>query len=121
MPVPVAFLAFANDETQHLPMLEEESRNLDLMLRDWHMRGLIELRVIRSASLKDIYDTINQYKDRIAIFHYSGHATSTKLCLEDEEANAFGIARMLATQARSSLQLVYLNGCSTREHVQKLH
>lgn len=121
MKAPVIFLAFANDNDDHLATLEEESRRLELMLTDWHQKGLVELYIVRKASLQDIYNAITRFKDRLAIFHYAGHANGAQLCLDDEAVNAVGIAQLLQSQAKAQLKLVFLNGCSTYDQVEKLH
>jgi hypothetical protein len=53
------------------------------------------------------------------IFHYSGHANSDVLQLEGNNAHAEGFAKLLEIVA-PSVQLVFLNGCSSYGHVKRL-
>ena len=64
-----------------------------------------------------------KYRNRIAIFHYGGHANGYQLLLESASgqsaaADAGGLAAFLAQQ--QGLQLVFLNGCSTQQQTQGL-
>jgi hypothetical protein len=83
-----------------------------------------------NATLKDILDVFQDRdrRDRIAIFHYAGHANGYELLLEAESgeseasrlqaANAAGLAEFLGQQA--GIQLVFLNGCATQQQAQGL-
>ncbi|MEZ4774594.1 MAG: CHAT domain-containing protein [Bacteroidia bacterium] len=115
---PVIFLAFANDPDSHLEMLKQEGRDIYRTLQSLHDQQYIELYREESAAIDDIFYNFNRFKDRVAIFHYGGHASSTHLQLEDRQADARGLARMFGEQ--TSLQLVVLNGCSTRSQVTRL-
>ncbi len=115
---PIVFLAFANDQEAFLSNLEKER---DTILKALH--PLVELEKLEvyslgASSVDDIFDTFTKFKDRIVIFHYGGHANSEALQLEDQLANASGLAKLIAQQ--KELQLVFLNGCSTRNQVQQL-
>ncbi len=118
MAIPVIFLAFANDEDQHLPLLEEERRRVSGHLLPLASKNYFQLYTEPSARIQDITRNIIQFKDRIHIFHYGGHAESEQLLLADQEANADGVAQLLARQ--SNLKLVFLNGCSTKAQVKLL-
>ena len=64
-----------------------------------------------------------RYRDRIAIFHFGGHAGDYQILLESVDgtpalADAEGLASFLGQQR--SLQLVFLNGCSTQPQVEGL-
>ncbi|TAE49490.1 MAG: CHAT domain-containing protein [Bacteroidetes bacterium] len=72
-----------------------------------------------NATLADILDVFQDpdYAGRIRIFHYGGHAESYQLLLESDQsavqvAHAEGFNAFLANQ--SGLQVVFLNGCSSR-------
>ena len=71
-----------------------------------------------SSNLSDIKRIFQdpEYKDRIAIFHYGGHASSLELQLEEES----GKIQLVEGKSlggflirKKSLKLVFLNGCST--------
>jgi hypothetical protein len=115
---PVVFLAFANDQDAHLDMLKKESRDIYRTLQDLHDKQFIEIYREESADIEDIFHNFNRFKDRVAIFHYGGHASGTQLRLEGVSANASGLATLFSNQA--NLQVVVLNGCSTLEQVNRL-
>ena len=116
---PVTLLAFANDQEGHryLRDLPEESRQLQAIFEAARRKGLCELVVRPNATLHEVFEAFTEYKDRVAIFHYGGHAGSDRLFLESPGtdgavAHAEGLARFLGQ--RRNLELVFLNGCSTR-------
>ena len=125
---PVLFLAFANDRddrARYLRNLPEERRRIRESLEDAEDAGLCEVIRTANATLDVIFDTFQDpdYRDRIAVFHYGGHASGYRLLLESEEghhafAHAEGLAKFLGQQR--GLQLVFLNGCSTQPQVEGL-
>lgn len=115
---PIIFITFANDPDAHLGLLKEESRRLHGALEELDRKEYLKLIREESAQVKDIFDTFNKNKDRIAIFHYAGHASGTSLELEEGEGNAGGLAKLMAEQ--EGLQLVFLNGCSSKGQVKGL-
>lgn len=85
---PVIFLAFANDrvrEGAYLRNLPEELRGIRVALDKAKNAGLCNIVERANATIDDIMNMFQDeaYKDRIAIFHYGGHANSYKLLLED--------------------------------------
>ena len=116
---PVVFLAFANDMSNHLAMLKQESRDIYNTLRPLEDEGSIQIHREESASVDELYKDLVTYNDRLVIFHYAGHADGTMLQLEDGDGSASGIASLLGQQ--NNLQLVFLNGCATRDQVRLLH
>jgi len=126
---PVIFLAFANDRDDtvgYLRNLPDEARRLRDVLQSAVDRGLCEVEVRSNSTAGDIFKVFQdpEFRDRIAIFHYSGHANGYQLLLESPEgkaaaADAGGLAAFLAQQ--QGLQLVFLNGCSTQQQTQELH
>jgi len=125
---PVIFLAFANDRDDsvgYLRNLPDEKRRLREVLRSAEQAGLCEVVVRSNSTADDIFKVFQdpKYRNRIAIFHYGGHANGYELLLESAEgkseaANAGGLALFLAQQQR--LQLAFLNGCSTEQQTQGL-
>ena len=118
----VVFLAFANAEGD-LPELREETRQLQELFEGFAREGRCELIFRPNATLDQIYQVLTSYRDRIAIFHYGGHADSGRLLLE----SALGAATANAQEALASLlgqqagmKVVFLNGCSTRPQVKYL-
>ena len=117
--LPVIVLAFANEQEGHryLRDLPEELRQLQAILEAAEGKGLCKLVVRPNAELKQIFETFTEHRDRVAIFHYGGHAGGDGLFLESTGtegavAHAEGLATFL--RQRHNLQLVFLNGCSTR-------
>jgi hypothetical protein len=115
MKQPVIFLAFANNQDNHLALLDEERKAISTHLVPLASEQYFQLFVEPSATIADLTQYISGFKDRIVIFHYGGHADSTLILLQDQAANSNGVAQLLATQP--NLQLVFLNGCSTRAQV----
>ena len=122
---PILFLAFANDrdeQAHYLRNLAEEARQVQRALAAAEGRGLCELVTRQNATAGDILDVFQdaRCRNRVAIFHFGGHANGYQLLLETAAgktaaANAGGLARFLAQQR--GLALVFLNGCSTEGQV----
>lgn len=116
---PIILLAFANDNPKHTGYLRNLSLELNSLKRSLEKaedHGLCHLHLLPNATLGSLVHTFQRkkFRDRIAIFHYGGHANSYDLMLEDEEgglkkAKAEGIIPFLSHQ--KGLQLVFLNGC----------
>ncbi len=125
---PVVFLAFANDrddQVGYLRNLPEETRRLRDVLRPAEQAGLCQLVIRSNCTADDIFKVFQdpEIRDRVAIFHYGGHANGYQLLLESASGNAAaadagGLAAFLAQQR--GLQLVFLNGCSTQQQTQGL-
>ncbi len=76
------------------------------------------------ATEAKILEPFREHRDRIAIFHFAGHANGYELLLESikgetDVVKAQGFAQFLKQQ--QGLQLVFLNGCSTMQQVKDLH
>lgn len=118
MQQPVFFLAFANDQDRHLPLLDQERKELIQHLLPLENEQYIQLLSESAATINDLTSLITQVKDRLAVFHFGGHAESNHLFLVDQAADSDGLADLLGTQPH--LKLVFLNGCSTQEQVHHL-
>ncbi len=112
---PVIFLAFSNSATGHLAVLQRERKMITDQLIPLESKQYFQLHVEPNAELSDIVQYFTQFKDRIAFFHYGGHADEKTLFLEDGSADAGGLANIFATQ--KNLQCIFLNGCSTSQQV----
>jgi len=115
---PVILLAFANDRDRHLRDLDKEHHDLLDALEQAKGAGLCDVKSIPGATADDIFKAFlhTDYHNRIAVFHFGGHADDYNLLLEStgdrpEAAHASGLAGFLSQQ--HGLQLVFLNGCST--------
>ncbi len=125
---PVIFLAFANDRVDnaaYLRNLPKELRGIREELEKAKSKNLCEVVERSNASIEDILDVFQDdtYKNRIAIFHYGGHASGYQLLLESlagghAPAHREGLAAFLARQ--EGLKFVFLNGCSTQQHALEL-
>jgi WD domain, G-beta repeat/AAA ATPase domain/CHAT domain len=123
---PVIFVAFANDRVdgvRYLRSLPEEKRLIREALED--AGDLCEYVERTNATASEIFDVFQnrKYRDRVAVFHFGGHANSYQLLLEATDgrvaaAEAGGLAVFLGLQR--GLQLVFLNGCSTRQQASEL-
>lgn len=124
----VIFLAFANDRddaVRYLRNLPTEARQLRETVRQAEQAGLCEVVERANGTAQEVFAVFQdaQYRHRIAIFHFGGHANGYELLLESETgqaagAQAAGLAAFLGQQR--GLQLVFLNGCSTRKQTQGL-
>ncbi len=91
-PRPVIFLAFANDrvdDVAYLRNLPNEQRGIREALKDAQKTGLCEIVERSNATIKDITDIFGepQYQNRIAMFHYGGHANGYQLLLESMDGS----------------------------------
>ena len=117
--LPVVFLAFANSLDDHLAKLKDESRDIFRALQPLQKENKIDIHREESSEFDELYQDLLAYNDRIVIFHYGGHADGETLTLEGGAGGAGGIAGLLGQQ--SSLKLVFLNGCATKDQVRLLH
>jgi WD40 repeat protein len=126
---PVAvFFAFANDRAErarYLRNLPEEQRQVRDAMAAAVDAGLCEMVERANATVDEVLDVFQdpKYRDRVAVFHFGGHAGGVELLLESAEgkatvAHAGGLARFLGQQR--GLELVFLNGCSSEGQVQGL-
>ena len=125
---PIIFLAFANDlvdYTRHLRNLSLEQKGIINALQIAQTHDLCEIVVQNNTTIADIFQTFQnpRYQDRIAVFHYGGHADGYQFLLntakgENQIAHAGGLVGFLAQQ--KGLQVVFLNGCSTQQQSEEL-
>ncbi|MCB9351359.1 MAG: AAA family ATPase [Lewinellaceae bacterium] len=125
---PVLFLAFANDRVDNARYLRNLPKELDGLRKALYLAeqmGLCEVVERANVTIDQIVNVFQdpRYRDRVAIFHYGGHANGYQLLLEtlddnNIKAEAGGLVPFFARQ--KSLQLVFLNGCSSRAHAVEL-
>jgi WD40 repeat protein len=127
--IPVILLAFANDKQNsgagYLRGLTFERNAIRDALVKAEENGLCQVLVEPDATVDRLFDVFQNpsFRDRIAIFHYGGHAESYSLLLESAsgdkvKAHSEGLVAFLAKQ--KSLQLVFLNGCSSQKQSEEL-
>jgi tRNA A37 threonylcarbamoyladenosine biosynthesis protein TsaE len=127
--LPVILLAFANDKQNtgagYLRGLTLERNAIRDALMKAEENGLCQVIVEPDVTVDRLFDIFQHsaYRDRIAIFHYGGHADSYSLLLESASggkatAHSEGLVSFLAKQ--KSLKLVFLNGCSSQKQSEDL-
>ena len=117
---PVILTAFSNVQNDPLPRLVEEMNEVANILRRADRDELIQHVALSVPDGRNLLDTIRDYREKIEIFHYGGHARDQILVLNDGQSIVEGIAGMFENLklVRSPLKLVFLNGCATRKQVQ---
>lgn len=122
---PIVFLAFSNDDNRPLSSLAKERLEIEKAFEPLHEQGKCELIVKGGATIDDIFKVFNHRdnRNRIALFHYAGHADGNGLHLISKEgnnktANVNGLADFFGMQ--KNLKLIFLNGCSTENQVEVL-
>ncbi|MEO0775390.1 MAG: CHAT domain-containing protein [Bacteroidota bacterium] len=119
MQKPFVFLAFANSATDYLRFLEQESRGLlDIMLRLSEDLGQVRYDHRSDITTDQVYNILLRIRDRLSILHFSGHADSLHVHLENGQHNIQNLCQLLGQVPH--LQLVVLNGCSTKGMVEAL-
>ncbi|MCB0634641.1 MAG: CHAT domain-containing protein [Saprospiraceae bacterium] len=123
MAEPIIYLTFANDQDRYLPLINRERKNIYQALRALNDEQIIQVEAEAATTLSDIFKFFVHYNNRVAIFHFGGHANGTTLQLETKEgaaqmADGKGLAQLLGTQ--ENLHLVFLNGCATKPQVELL-
>ena len=121
--LPVLLFAFAAEDSTI--QVEEEARAIQSALADVSQQAkLCRIEIPPFLKLHDLVDAFQKNRDRVAVFHYAGHADGASLMLRTAQglgvshgggANAAGMAKTV--QGQSGLKLVFLNGCSTESQV----
>ncbi len=120
---PIVFIAIANDQLskdKHLPGLREERDELNKILLNAKAKGLCEVivkSVEKAEHIFEVFTNSELYRDRIAIFHFAGHANSLEMILESGAIDVEYFSKFLGEQ--KGLKLLFLNGCSTYGQVEK--
>ena len=109
---------FANNRDRPLPELRHEDDSIDRLLDPLSSQQHFQKIRDSFATTDSVASKILAYQDSLCLFHFSGHAGSSALYLEDSSARAVGIAQLLARCPQ--LRLIFLNGCSTLEHIRLL-
>ena len=114
----VIFLAFADENPDSLPALEEEYNRLRELLSPLDAREYIKLVPHGKTSQEQFFNTLNQYTGQLNILHFSGHASGEHIALSDGAGFTAGLATLLSQEPQ--FQLLVLNGCATRGHVAQM-
>ena len=112
------FLAFANNPDNPLSSLSREEEEVFDILSRRYVKKHFDLQRESHATLPKFAQHLIRFRDNLSVILYSGHAGRDQLLLEDQVANAKGIAQLLGQCPK--LKLVILNGCSTEGQVKQL-
>ncbi len=113
---PIIFLAFANDlptSGQYLYRLKDEAELIESALK---RNSTYEVVVCNNATVENVFEAFREYRDRIIIFHFGGHANGYEIYFENTQGGPVatrseGLAAFLGLQ--QNLKLVFLNGCAS--------
>ena len=115
---PLFYLAFANTAEVPLKSLDRESDLIRRALMEHRHKFHIQIDHEPFISSDKLGYYLNEFQDAITVFHFAGHAETDNLIFTDLYAEGQSMARLLANQ--KSLQLVFLNGCNTRQIAEDL-
>lgn len=112
--IPIILIAFSNDiEGDFLHNLAEEQNRIIQIFEPLIQRKIIDLKILPNVSVDNIFDIFIEYRNRIKVFHYAGHAEDYDLLLNEsaKHVNVKGLASFFSTY--KGLKLVFMNACST--------
>lgn len=112
------FLSFANSQQHPLVTLQEEDDKVYSILSRREEAKHFRIHRDSFSTIPKIAEYLVLFQDDIILFHFGGHAGQDKLLLNDTNANAKGIAKLLGSC--KNLKLVILNGCSSKGQVSAL-
>jgi|GEM_PF-1996935 len=118
---PNLYFAFAHHHNNPLPALHEEFQIITQIIKPLDAIGAVRLLHNEFTTEDTIFNQFNEYRDKIQLFHYGGHADGQGLDLNDKKhtnrkAHARGLASLFSQQR--NLHCVFLNGCATFGQVQ---
>ncbi|MFN0215049.1 MAG: CHAT domain-containing protein [Saprospiraceae bacterium] len=117
--LPVIFTAFANPHGD-LSNLTQEQNGIQDALGALEAKGKIKHLIRTDTDLNAYFDFLQRWNNQIVLFHYAGHANSEALLLQNASTFFKPLAEELLARNPESLELVFLNGCSTYGHVETL-
>jgi hypothetical protein len=124
-PVVLSYFSQSDDSEQnYLQFLEDEYESIAEAWEQYQIQAgsdryfAVDFPARGSADGDKVAEDIRNYKNRIVLFHFSGHAMSRHLLFKDGASNARGIAGLLGEA--QNLKLVVLNGCATYDQVKLL-
>ncbi len=121
---PVILLSTANSSTRPLKFLSGEFGDIQEALKERVDKQHFMLNALPFVSRPQLFRDLNRYMDRVIVFHFAGHASQKNILLNEQdsesEASIFtgGVIPKLIQQ--NGLQLVFLNGCFTREQAKAM-
>lgn len=125
---PAVVLAFANDRLnrhRYLYSLRAEREALGRLFREAGNAECYETIELGAATPKDVQAVFQtpRLHDRVAVFHFAGHADAERLWFESPDGCAVAVAPgHLADifRHRRGPVLVFLNACATGRQVERL-
>ncbi|MDX2134749.1 MAG: CHAT domain-containing protein [Saprospiraceae bacterium] len=117
--IPVIFTAFANPKGD-LSNLTNEQNDIQDALAPLDDAGRIKHLLRTDTDLTAYFDFLKRWENQLVLFHFAGHANSEAVSLQNADTFFKPLAEELIARQKDSLQLVFLNGCSTYAHVQTL-
>ncbi len=124
-PVVLSYFSQSGDaEKDYLKFLEDEYESIAEAWEQYQIQEGsdryfdVDFPARGSADGDKVAEDIRNYKNRIILFHFSGHAMSQHLLFKDGASNARGLAGLLGEA--QNLKLVVLNGCATYDQVKLL-
>jgi len=109
---PIILLAFNDDfDGDRLRDISKEQQEIYTALKPAEDAGLCKIIQLAAAGANDILHYFREYRDRIRIFHFAGHANSFQLKTREAEMHGESFAAFLGHQ--NGLDLVFLNACAT--------
>ena len=112
------YLVFANQPENPLKNLQKEYEEVQELFIGPQSQGHYLAHCLSSANLEYVAKKFNDIKEKLFLFHYSGHAGKDLLALNEQHARPEGIAHLLGQCPE--LKLVVLNACATASQVDAL-
>lgn len=116
------FGVFDNDKDRSLIYLNKEEEKINQAFRGLMNRlkkkEQLDKELRCNQKFADFVDQLSDFKERMTIFHFSGHHEKEDIQKSDISVNEDKLVRILNTCEK--LKLVFLNGCKTVEMGRKL-
>lgn len=115
---PIALFIFSNDVDDYLHQIKTEKKRIRQAFEPYVETNRLIVIIETFTTKAELIRLFQRYENRIVLFHFSGHAGSQGLQLNEDITNTDfvyvdGIARLIAKEAKQQLKFVFLNGCST--------
>ena len=115
---PLIILTGANDEDEYRKGVNQELGGVDTILSSCREELGYEVKYISYSKINELSKYLLENIDRCIIFHFSGHASSEYLKLDDGLMFIDGLLDLF--EKSKTIQLVFLNGCSTADFIENL-
>ncbi len=122
MPALTIITAIASRRDRAAEHLVEVGYELDAIrdaLQPAIREGILELVAINAITAEKLVRAFQEASSPVVGFHFAGHTTELGLLLSEGTAGGQPLANFLRQQA--ALTFVFLNGCGSSAHVEKMH